>query len=89
MDTELRAKLKELHQSLQHAGPIDDDARQLLAAVADDLHRLTIQPEELSAEHISPVSTQLNELALQFESNHPHLTVLLGRITESLANLGI
>lgn len=89
MDSELRTKLKELHQSLQDVDTLDEEARQLLTTVAEDLHRLAIQPQTLTAEHISPVSTQLNELALQFESRHPHLTVLLGRITESLANLGI
>jgi Domain of unknown function (DUF4404) len=89
MDSELRAKLKELHQSLQQVDSLDEEALQLLAAVADDLHRLSIQPQALTAEHISPVSTQLKELALRFESHHPQLTVLLGRITESLANLGI
>lgn len=89
MESELRAKLIELHESLQQVGSLDDDARQLLATVAEDLHRLAIQPTTPSAEQISPVSTQLSDLVLRFESNHPQVTALLGRITESLANLGI
>ncbi len=89
MDSQLRATLVELHEALEHLGPLDDEANQLLAVIAHDIRRLAIQPESLSIEQISPMTRQLNDLALQFESKHPQLTVLFGRLAESLANLGI
>jgi hypothetical protein len=86
---ELRQTLQELHETLAGAGPLDDETRRLMQTVVADLQRLAGQPGELSAADVEPVSGDLQELLLKFETEHPQISGILGRLASSLANLGI
>lgn len=86
---ELRATLEQLHQNLGDIEPIDDETRQLVVTLTADLHRLLQHSGDLSSAETAPLSEQLRSLVLRFETDHPQLTGLMGRMADSLANLGI
>jgi ABC-type transporter Mla subunit MlaD len=87
--SELRESLAELHESLAHVDELDEETRQLMRTLTEDLQRLLGQSGELSASDVEPVSNRLHELLLRFETEHPQISGILGRLASSLANLGI
>jgi ABC-type transporter Mla subunit MlaD len=86
---QLRATLQELSDALTQAGSIDDQTRELLQSVTGQLQQLLQQEKKLSPEDVRPVDRDLKELLLRFETEHPQLTSILGRIADGLANVGI
>ena len=86
---ELLDTLEKVHAELADARRVDDDTRQLLTALTDDIRRLSEQSEAESAEHIGPLSARVHDLVLQFETEHPRLTTALNQVAAALANLGI
>ena len=86
---QLQATLQELRDALTGAEPIDDPTRELLQSVTEQLQRLLQQEKGLSREDVHPVNRDLKELLLRFETEHPQLTSILGRIADGLANVGI
>ena len=86
---ELRSKLQELHESLQSMDHVDEETRDLISAVSSDLKRVLEPSPNWTAEEMGPVSQRMRELLLKFETDHPQITGLMGRVADSLANLGI
>lgn len=86
---QLQSSLSELHESLTNVEQLDDETRQMMETLAADLQRLLRKEGELSADDVAPVSNRLQELLLRFETEHPQITGILGRLASSLANLGI
>ena len=86
---QLQANLRELGDTLAQSGQIDDQTRELLQSVTSELQRLLEQDDGLSPEAVGPVHRDLKELLLRFETEHPQLTSILGRIADGLANVGI
>ena len=69
--------------------PLDDQTRELLQSLTGQLQRLLQQEAGLSPEDVRPVHHDLKQLLLRFETEHPQLTAILGRIADGLANVGI
>jgi hypothetical protein len=86
---QLQQTLAELHESLVHVDQLDDETRQLMRTLTDDLQRLLEQEGKWQAEDVEPVSNKLQDLLLRFETEHPQISGILGRLASSLANLGI
>ena len=86
---QLQDLLQELHRSLKSTDELDDETRQAVQSLTEDLQRLLKRDGEISADDVEPVSGNLQELLLQFETEHPQITGILGRLASSLANLGI
>jgi molecular chaperone GrpE (heat shock protein) len=86
---QLQESLAELHESLAKIDRLDEETRQLMQRLTADLQRLLGQAGDLSAEDVEPVTNNLQELLLRFETEHPQITGILGRLASSLANLGI
>jgi len=84
----LRATLAHLHEQLHGAEALDPDVRaDLRAAVAEIEDAL----EAASGRSLDEPSLRdrLSELTLQFEESHPNLAAAVGRVVDTLANLGI
>jgi hypothetical protein len=85
-DAELEKLLDELQQELAHGSSLDDDAKAQLA----ELHASIGQ---LLAEGASETPANLGETVSgnidRFETSHPALTMVLGRIADILNKLGI
>lgn len=86
---QLQVTLEELHDALGDAEQIDDDTREMLQTVTVEIQRLLDEEASPTQQDVHTVSSELKELLLRFESEHPQLTGILGRIADGLANLGI
>ena len=87
--SELLKTLEAVHAELADAETVDDDTRQMLTTLTDDIRRLSQQDEAASTEELGPLSSQLHDLVLRFETEHPRLTNALNQVADGLAGLGI
>ncbi|NOY41793.1 MAG: DUF4404 family protein [Planctomycetes bacterium] len=86
---DLAETLAKVHSELAGAQSIDDDTRQLLTKLTEDIQRILEQDEPQSSDGGEPLSDQVADLMLQFETEHPDLTSALNQVAAALANLGI
>ncbi|NOY29992.1 MAG: DUF4404 family protein [Planctomycetes bacterium] len=86
---ELLKTLEKVHAELAEARSVDDETRQLLTTLTDDIRRLSEQSGAASAENVEPLTDQVQDLVLRFETDHPRLTTALNQVAGALANLGI
>lgn len=87
--TELQKTLETLQSELSSATSVDDATRAKLAALAEDIRRLSEQETTDSDDELGPLSTRVQDLVLKFETDHPQLTTALNQVSAALANLGI
>ncbi len=85
----LQEALTELQATLGDVERVDEETRTMVESLTDDLNRLLGSDAELSAQEVQPVSNRLQELLLRFETQHPQVTGILGRLADILSNVGI
>ena len=85
---ELLERLSELHAELERSDRVDDESRRLLAALADEIRALLESSPEGGEEHAS-LAERLGESVREFEESHPQLAAAVGRVADTLSNLGI
>ena len=92
MSTELRKQLESLHQELAKSGridsPIDAQSRELLVTVLNDISRL-LDPSQPDPTDERSLTERLDEVAVQFEAEHPTLGAAIRRVVDTLAKAGI
>lgn len=74
--------LTELSGELQHAGDVDDETRELLSALHDDIDRLT------GGDPSSAVD-RAKQLESRFAANHPVAERIAREFADLLAKMGI
>jgi len=82
----LRTLLVELDRELKSTGSLDDQSRELLEQVLDDIRRLDAPGE--AGQHQS-AEDRLRKLVLQFETEHPRLSGAVAQVADALGKLGI
>ena len=83
---ELEKLLDELQEELAEGSSLDDDARSQLAELHASIgHLLADGENETPANLVETVSGNID----RFETSHPALTMVLGRIADILNKLGI
>jgi len=85
----LRRALEELHSELERSGPIGPDLEQPLREVLEDILAAL---EGAGAEGEPPADSlaeRLQEMALEFETEHPTLAGTINRLTHALSSMGI
>ena len=86
---ELEQNLKSLHEELERTPAVDDHARELLVAVLADIERI-LQTAPAKTDHqTQSLMERLQSTTEHFEESHPFLSTLIGRIADSLSNMGI
>jgi hypothetical protein len=85
---ELRDQLEHLHAELQQASALDQQQRETLEMRANDIEQL-LKLEEIKPHHYRSLSERLSEDVAQLEASHPQVTLLMRRVIDSLAFLGI
>jgi hypothetical protein len=85
---QLRAQLEQLHAELQQADAIDPQQREMLQARANDIEQL-LKRDEIKPHHYTGLGERLSEDVAQLEASHPQITLLMRRVIDSLAYLGI
>lgn len=80
--------LRQLHEAIETGEEFDEDSRQLLEHLADDIQQ-ALYSRSQATEHTLPLAKRL-ELAIQrYEASHPALTRNLAEILEILSGAGI
>lgn len=74
--------LNELNDELHSAGDVDDETRELLSRLHDDIDRLT-------GESHSSTSELAKSLESQFAANHPVAERIVRELADVLAKMGI
>lgn len=87
MKQRLQELLEELHTELGSTEALDDQAKQQLRGIADEIEGAVGPDEDKSLG--SEALNQLEEAAVDFQTDHPRLAGILGQITDTLAKLGI
>ncbi|MEL7399790.1 MAG: DUF4404 family protein [Pseudomonadota bacterium] len=80
----LKQQLQQLHQALQQHPQLDDESRQLLKSIADD-----IAGQSERGETDADLSDQVQQQAIRFEQEHPTLAEVLRQIVDTLGRIGV
>lgn len=86
MNADLRKQLESLHGELARTKSVDRDSRELLVTLLEDISRL-LEAQPAQTEH--SLTERLDELAVQFEAEHPSLGTAIRRVVDTLAKAGI
>ncbi len=86
LNADLRERIESLHGELSQLGAVDAQSRTLLITLLADITRLLEKSGE--GEDHSLVE-RLDELAVQFEAEHPSLGNALRRVVDALSKAGI
>ncbi|HSN71917.1 MAG TPA: DUF4404 family protein [Steroidobacteraceae bacterium] len=88
MPTELHRTLRSLHEELTSTRAVDDESRELLVTVMQDIARVLDRSQQETADTGS-LKEQLETVAVQFESEHPRLSSAVRQVVDALAKAGI
>ena len=89
-DPDLRDHLQELHEELENTDSVDSDARDLLSSLLADIQSLLDRSDEEDHTH-SPgsLAERLGTATREWETSHPNLAAAVGRVMDTLSNMGI
>lgn len=85
---QLNETLQELHTSLSQVEELDESTREAMRALTADLERI-LGESSPSSDDLQTARDHLQAMLLRFETDHPQLTGILGRVANALANIGI
>jgi len=87
---QLGNRIQELLDELEKIEPADLAARDRLANVLHEIRAVIAESEsETESDEHESLRERFDEAARNFEESHPTLTAVVGRVADSLANLGI
>jgi hypothetical protein len=84
----LKVILRDLEAELASSTSVDDDVRERLEQAIAEIQS-AIQQEDPSQLEADTLSARLSAAAERFESSHPTLFGMVGRIVDALGQLGI
>jgi len=91
-DTErLRQTLSELHEELEDSSSVGPELRAPLQTLLEDIRAVLDRSESGAdaSEHERTLAERIQEMALEFEREHPTLAGTLNRLTHALSSMGI
>ena len=78
-----------LHSELKQTKVVDDESRQLLTELKNDIEELLNQDEDASSKQNEDLIDKLKNTAEHFEASYPELTSSINNVITILVNLGI
>lgn len=88
MSQDLNKHLEALHTELGRTHKIDRESRELLVTVLNDISRV-LDPSQSNPTDDRSLTERLDEVAVQFEAEHPTLGTAIRRVVDTLAKAGI
>jgi hypothetical protein len=88
-DSELRDTLEKLHRELEQTDNLDEESRQRLQHLMDDIRTALDSEEPSPAEHYQSLGDQLIDGVQRYEVSHPALTAAMSHALEILSRAGI
>lgn len=89
MNAALRQQIESLHAELGQVRVVDQQSRALLITLLADITRLLEQSAGGSPPDHHTLAERLDELAVQFEAEHPSLGTALRQVVDALGKAGI
>jgi ABC-type transporter Mla subunit MlaD len=90
MDTKLKETLRQLHATLAHHGPVDEELQSLLRQLDGDIRQILDQPHEPEdGTNTYGLAERTQEITAKFAARHPALEPTLRELTRILGNMGI
>jgi uncharacterized membrane-anchored protein YjiN (DUF445 family) len=86
---QLNERIEELLGELEQVAAADQEARERLANVLREIRQVIGEAGEQDSDAEESLLERLNEATRHFEESHPTLTAMVGRVADSLSNLGI
>jgi len=86
---QLRQRIQELLDELEQIDTEEAAARERLTHVLQDIREAIEATDEAAPDRGDSLIERLNDATRNFEETHPTLTAMVGRLAESLSNLGI
>jgi hypothetical protein len=86
---ELHQKLEELHQTLGETEAGNAGEREVLEKLRSDVGAVLSEKETLHPRRYESLAARLREGIEELEASHPNAALLMGRVVDALANLGI
>ncbi|MBE0482716.1 MAG: DUF4404 family protein [Bacterioplanes sp.] len=80
---QLKQQLEQLHQTLSDHPQLNDEQRELLQKIADDIQ--AVEPQLDSPD----LSDRVQQQAIEFEHEHPTLATVLRQIVDTLGRMGV
>jgi hypothetical protein len=84
----LQQLISRLHEELSSADSVDEKSRALLQKLTHDIQNLATVSDSPDEDRESATS-QLEAVALKFETDHPKLSMALGELADALGKIGI
>jgi hypothetical protein len=88
-DQELHELLDQLHAEIEHSKTVDEEERQLLQHLEEDIRLLLARSERGENPSEPSMVKRLEEAIDQYEVTHPDLTMSLSKLLAILSNAGI
>ncbi len=85
----LRDHLAKLRAEFTRAQQADPASKQSLDDAMQDVHRMIAQPADAAASQDATLPDRLENIAVQFEADHPTLAASARRLVELLGEVGI
>jgi predicted negative regulator of RcsB-dependent stress response len=86
---QLHIQLEELHAALRQVDSPDAAEQETLRRLRGDIEALLARRDDATAHHYKGLAERLREDVEQLEASHPQATLLMGRVIDALANIGI
>jgi hypothetical protein len=86
---ELKDSLEKLHLELEETTDLDDDSRQQLQHLMEDIRIVLERDQDESEEEDDSLGDQINEAIQQYEISHPGLTAALQHALDILSGAGL
>ena len=87
---ELRERLQSLHEEFENIDSVDQEARELLSDLLADIQSILDRSSDAAATHTpASLSKRLEEATRDWETSHPTLAAAVGRVMDTLSNMGI
>lgn len=86
---QLRETLEELHAELERTRSVDEESRQKLQHLMNDIQAILDTSGEVPAHHYESLGDRLRESLEHFEDSHPRLTLSIGKVLDNLAAIGL
>jgi Domain of unknown function (DUF4404) len=88
-DDEIRRKLEQLHDEIEHVDHVDARGRAILRDVDGHIRELLARSEMSSLEPKPAMTRGIEDAIRHFEVTHPTLTAALSDLLTALSNAGI
>ncbi len=89
MKKQLREHLEQLQSELAGAAALDEESKKLIDSVLQDVQELLDHTESATSHEPHGLAERLRDATRQFEESHPTLSAAVGRVMDTLTNLGI